>query len=377
DPMYVYSILETAYMNLKSELPVIKKTETKIGGKKAKESILLTAEERLDSIVSWPIEFARKTKEMVEVKHAPEKLTLAPGVKIYEPSTSEASSYIPTATLADKQKEFELRIKTSERVQDKPLPNPPQEDIEEILLYIKKIIEENYDMKSFSIACGMARDNVRKTMLESKYVWELSKFERLYQNKPTNMSLPPKEKEDILHKINSWISNLEQDRLDEERLEQERLEQERLERERLERLRLEEERRIREQIEREKLEKERQRLEEERIEAEKLAKIREQQEIARKEREKLKREEEEKEKLRQKQLKEEKKREEKIRQRREELEQERIEQERIEKERREFKRLKHERKLKQKQEKAKKKREKKLESLEKKKKKEKEKLNKL
>ena len=104
---------------------------------------------RLDSIASWPTEFPRRKKEEVEIKLAPEKPTPSPRGKIYEPKPSEISSYIPTATLIDKQQEaeeFELRMRQSESVQVKPLPNPPREGPEEILLYIKKVIEEKSEV---------------------------------------------------------------------------------------------------------------------------------------------------------------------------------------------------------------------------------------
>ncbi|MHA1291995.1 MAG: hypothetical protein ACTSQJ_04935 [Promethearchaeota archaeon] len=371
DPMYLYSILENSSSILKPESEPITKKEITVAKLMPKESLFITAESQMSSFVEWPEKFKRNLKEEIEIKPPTEKPQLIPGVKLYE---SKPTKYVPTATIIDqlseKEKDFQLRVLKSEDAVNKPLPAAPQGDPEEILLYVKYIVEENYDMKSFAMACGLARDNLRKIMLQSDYMWELSKYERMYQNKPHNLSLSPRDKQEIIQKLDGWITKLEKERLERERLEKERLERERLEKERLERERLEKERLERERLEKERLEKERQRLEEERKEAERLEKLRIEQERIKKEREKLKQEMLEKERIRKEIERKEKEKQEKIRLEREKIEQERREIEKIEKEKLELEKLKRERKVREKLEKQKRKREKKLEKLKQKKQKE-------
>ena len=380
DPMYLYSMLESAGKQLKSEHVLSpSEEEVKIATLMPKESILISAEPTLGEIKEWPETFKRKEKKDIEFVPPQEKPQLISEAQLYDPSQHEETEYISTSELIDQEQDesFQLRTVKSEKVDIKPLPTPPEGDPEEILLYVKYILDEGFDMKSFAMACGLARDNLRKIMLQSDYMWELSKYERMYRTKPIGMSMPLKDKKKIVQKLDKWIKELEEERLEQERLEKERLEQERLEKERLERERQEQERLEREREERERLEQERKRLEEERKEAERLEKIRAQKERVRKEREKLKREEEEKERQRQEQLRLEQERQEKIRKEKEKLEQERLQLEKIEKEKRELKKLKKKQKRLKKQEKARRKREKKLRKLQKKREKERRKLEEL
>jgi hypothetical protein len=364
DPIYPYSILENVSRILKSESPPISLLESSLSlTSHSKKSILYSAINRLNSFVEWPNDFPRKIKEKIEVRPT---LIESDEVPHPEPKASfldhSAPSSIPDYREPPKEeKEFKLRIEKSENVQIKPLPLPPADNIENILLYVKSIIDQNYDMPSIGRALGLARDGIKNLhpVEFSTIKWELSKWANIYEKKAMFRALPLRDKETLLEGVGKWLKQFEEERLERERKERE--EKERIERERLER-----ERKERERIEQERIEKERQRLEEEREEREKLAALREEQERIKIQREQEMIEAERQEKLR--------------------LEQERIEKERqerefLEREKAELKELKAKKKKQAKLLKKKRKEEKKLAKqkakLAKKKAKEKEKLAKL
>ena len=126
-------------------------------------------------------------------------------------------------------------------------------------MYLKKVLEENYEMKSIGQAFEIARESIRRlgvslTTVHQKKVWEMSKNANVYLKKESGFALPIKEKSDLLRKINGWIFEIEEsERLERERIEKARLEKERLER--LERERIEREKREQERLEAERLEK--------------------------------------------------------------------------------------------------------------------------
>ena len=371
DPMYLFSIIENAFLLLKSSMPPIFSKPVGTEAKKpSKESLFISAEDRIYSFISWPVEFQRKAKK--------EPIVMP---KLVEPPSDWEQVQIQTTDITTpdireiEQEAFELDTLKSETVDLKPLPPTPKADIKQILLYLKKVIEGNYEMRSIGQAFEIAREAARQmgvsaTTLHQKKIWEMSKYANIYIKKESGLGLPKKENADLLRKIDKWLFKIEE----EERLERERIEKARLEKERQQRLE-------RERIEKARLEKERlERLEQERIERERLEK-------ERKERERIERIRLEKERLAQEQL--EKERLAKIEQEKQEairLEQERIEKERQEleaiiKEKQELERLKRERKQKEKEAKREAKKRKKLEKqkkkLEKKKLKEQQKLNKL
>jgi len=363
DPMYLFSILENASTIISSDITQISPQLRELTKKKSsKHSIFASAEDRLYSFASWPIQFKRKVKtepivppEIIQHHtYLKKNATQSPGVKI-------------TATTEHKQEKFELETLKSEKVAFKPLPNPPAADIKQILTYLKKVIEENFEMRSIGQAFEIARESMRQigvsaTTTHQTKIWEMSKYANIYLKKEPSLGLSSKEKQELSQKINSWLFKIE--------------EEERKERERLERIRKEKERKERE--EREKKQKERE---------EREKKQKERLERERKERERLERERKERERLKQEQIEKarlekiERERQEEIRLENERIEKERAEIEAIEKEKRELKRLKQERKLKEKEAKQEAKRRKKLEKqkkkIEKKKQKEQEKLENL
>ncbi len=353
DPMYLFSIIEKAALMLSSGMPPISSKQIdSVTKKTSKESIFASAEDRLYSFISWPIQFKRKAKK--EPKVLPRL--------VEQPSDSDLidiqSSDIGTMPIQEMTQEaFELETLKSEKVELRTLPLPPKPDITQILLYIKKVIEENYEMRSIGQAFELARETARQmgvssTTLHQKKIWEMSKYANIYIKKEQGFGLPEKEKVDLIRKLDEWLFEIEEN----ERLEKKRLEKARLEKERLERL--EHERIKREKQEKER--KERERLERIRLEKERLA----QEKLKKEQLEKIEREKQER-----------------LRLEREHLEREKQEQEAIEKEKQELERLKQERKQKEKEAKLEAKKRKKLDKqkkkIEKKKLKEQEKLKNL
>ncbi|MFX1409905.1 MAG: hypothetical protein ACFFA6_06115, partial [Promethearchaeota archaeon] len=320
--------------------------------KASKESLFASAEDRLYSFISWPVQFKRKAKK--EPKVLPRLVEQTSDSNLIDIQGSDIGT-IPTQEIT--QEAFELDTLKSENVEVKPLPSPPKADIKQILLYLKKVIEENYEMRSIGHAFELAREiarqmSVSSSTLHQKKIWEMSKYANIYIKKEQGFGLSEKEKGDLIRKLDEWLFEIEEN----ERLEREKLEKARLEKERLERL--EQERIIREKQEKER--KERERLERIRLEKERLAR----EQLEKEQLEKIEREKQER-----------------LRLERERLERERQEQEAIEKEKLELERLKRERKQKEKEAKQEAKRRKKLEKqkkkIEKKKQKEQERLENL
>jgi len=348
DHSYLYSILENVSGKVTSDPPP---ASIQVSGNLGiKESVLYSAEDRISSFIEWPSQFPRNMKEEVEVKPTVVQPEVLPDVKVVDPSIPK--DYGPVKDYREPAKEeekFVLRIDKSEKVESKPLPMPPEgKDIEEIFLYLKYVIEEDFEMPSVGRAFGLARDILPTSfrIANPRYTWEMSKIENLYIKKPTLMGLPPKEKEELLETVNGWLELIEE----EKRKEQERIE---AEKKRLEAERLEKERLERERQEQERLAAEKRRLEEERKERERLEKIRIQQEQVRKQREQERIEAE---------------RQEQLRQQREEEERARKEQESLEREKEKLKQIKAEKKrqkkLLKKKRKAEKKREKQRKKIE-------------
>jgi len=355
DPMYLFSIIETASQMLSTDItPVSSNQRDSISNKNAKNSIFASAEGRLFEFINWPMQFKRNAKK---------EATMLPKT-LEQPSYQNQNlnnipiSDVKTPEIKElKHETFELETLKSEKVEFKSLPQPPITDINEILTYLKKVIEENYEMKSIGQAFEIARESIRRlgvssTTVHQKKVWEMSKYANIYHKKEPGFGLPIKEKSEVILKIDNWIFEIEENA----RLERERLERARLEKERLEKLEME-------RIEREKQEKERR-------EAERLERIR------------IEKERDAQEQLKKEQLEKiEKEKQEIFRLEREHIEKEREEQEAIEKEKQELIRLKQERKQKEKTAKQEAKKRKKLDKqkkkIEKKKLKEQEKLNNL
>ncbi|MHA1156874.1 MAG: hypothetical protein ACTSQK_12270 [Candidatus Heimdallarchaeota archaeon] len=353
DPMYLFSIIEKASQMLNTgTAPVSSIQRDSTPNKTAKNSIFASAEERAFEFISWPIQFKRNAKKEVKILTKTSELPSSQNLNSIQLSDGKTPEIKEL-----KHETFELETLKSEKVEFKPLPQPPITDINAILIYLKTVIEENYEMKSIGQAFEIARESIRRlgvssTTLHQKKVWEISKYANIYVKKEPGHGLPIKEKSDVIRIIDKWIFEIEETA----RLERERLARVRVEKERLERLELE-------RIQREKQEKERQeaeRLERTRIEKERAA----QEQVKKEQLEKIESEKQEE-----------------LRIERERIEKEREEQEAIEREKQELERLKQERKQKEKAAKQEAKNRKKLDKqkkkIEKKKLKEQEKLNNL
>jgi hypothetical protein len=299
DHTYIYSILKSVAERVTSEQPQL--TSQPGTTFSLKESVLYSAEDRINSFIEWPSEFPRNVKEEVEIRPTYVQPELLPGVKLVDPSTE--TSYSPTIDYREPPKpeeKFVLRIDKSDKVESKPLPMPPAgEDIGEIFLYLKYVIEENFEMISVARAFGLARDCLpgRFRIANPRYTWEMSKIENLYNKKPPLHGLPAKEREELLEKVNNWIELVEVEKIKE----QERLE---AERRRLEAEKLEKERLARDRQEKARIEAERTKLDEERRERERQEKVRIQQEqiIRQREQERLEFERQEQARLEQERI---------------------------------------------------------------------------
>ncbi|MFX1454463.1 MAG: hypothetical protein ACFFDB_03730 [Promethearchaeota archaeon] len=353
DPMYLFSIFENASAIISPKIDQISPPQKELTKKKSsKHSIFASAEDRLYAFASWPIQFNRKVKTepiippVIEKHHAylKQNATQTPEAKVRPAPEIE-------------QEKFEIDTLKTEKVEFKPLPDPPVADIKQILKYLRNVVDGDFEMRSIGHAFEVARERMRQlgvsaTTTHQAKIWEMSKYANIYVKKDSYLGLPLKEKQELLQKVDSWVFEIEE----EERKERERLEQIRLEKERRER----EERERKESERREKLRQEQERKERERREKERLA-----QEKA--ERERLAKIERAKQEV--------------IRLERERREKERAEIEAVEKEKLELERLKQERKVKEKEAKQEAKKRKKLEKqkkkIEKKKQKEQEKLKNL
>ena len=211
DPMYLFSRLENASRVIiprPSLSPRYKTPPTAI--KKIKESVFFSAENRINSFIEWPEEFHRNTKEELESLAVYEELREHPPLVKISKAIEED---VITSTKIDKdiiseEEKFELRTQKRPIVETKTLPKPEKDDVFIILLYLKEIIEKDYDLQSIGKAFGIARDRLRKIILQSKFMWEMSKYANLYQREEPNLGLSQKEKNELLEKINSWIEKV-------------------------------------------------------------------------------------------------------------------------------------------------------------------------
>ena len=74
---------------------------------------------------------------------------------------------------------------------------------------MKEIIEKDYDIQSIGKAFEIARDKLRKIILQSKFMWEMGKYANLYSKfEEPNLGLSQNEKNELLDKVNTWIENV-------------------------------------------------------------------------------------------------------------------------------------------------------------------------
>jgi hypothetical protein len=215
DPMYLFSIMDNASKMIvtKPSLSPMYKTLMK-PDRKQKESVFISAKSRLNSFIEWPEQFKRNTKANLEsqavFKEFKEHPPVVKSSKIIEQDVAIATE-IEKHTVS-KEEIFELRTQKRPTVETKPLLKPEKDDVLIILLYLKEVIEKDYDIQSIGKAFEIARDRLRKIILQSKFMWEMSKYANLYTKfEEPNLGLSQKEKKELLNKVNIWIENVIKD----------------------------------------------------------------------------------------------------------------------------------------------------------------------
>ncbi|MBA7475094.1 hypothetical protein ES707_10460 [subsurface metagenome] len=200
DPMYLFSIIRNASTLLRSEIASTNFQKSDRDNKKIlKESILISAEPQINSFVDWPEQFRRKTKDQLE--KSVEQVTN----KIYQPNEVDKSA-LPFKEYRNEQYQFEIRTMKRPIVELKPLPNMPTNYTLDILLTVKDIVNKDYDVRSIGKALETARDYIKSMILHSNILWDMSKFANIYQHTEPNLGLSPKEKFELIEKINKWIN---------------------------------------------------------------------------------------------------------------------------------------------------------------------------
>jgi len=203
DPMYLFSIIRNASALLRSEIaPTNFHKSDKDKKKILKESIFISAEPQINSFVDWPEQFRRKTKEELE------KSVEQVANKIYQPNEVDKSA-LPFKEYRNGQYQFEIRTMKRPTVELKPLPNMPTSNTLDILLNVKEIVNKDYDLRSIGKALETARDYIKSMILHSNILWDMSKFANIYQHTEPNLGLSPKEKYELIEKINEWINLIE------------------------------------------------------------------------------------------------------------------------------------------------------------------------
>ena len=200
DPMYLFSIIRNASALLRSEIASTSfQRSDKDNKKRLKESIFISAEPQINSFVNWPEQFRRKTKDELE------KSVVQVTTKIYQPNEVEKSA-LPSKEYRHEQEQFEIRTMKRPIVVLKPLPNMPTSNTLDILLTVKDIVNKDYDVRSIGKALETARDYIKSMVLHSNILWDMSKFANIYQHIEPNLGLSPKEKFELIEKINQWIN---------------------------------------------------------------------------------------------------------------------------------------------------------------------------
>ena len=247
DPMYLYSIIENSANQLNSlfiqnVLPE-KKESPPID---SVEAIFNSADYNFKTDIEWPEKFKRKSKLYYEAMLKPPKLK-----KFDYAASSIEKTKIPInykGGLTEEKEKFELSFLKHETVEIKTLPKPPEGNIVEILSYLSSIVEGDYDMISVGNTFDLARENIRKIILQSDYMWDMSKISNYLLRQKPNLGLNQRDKKDYLEKIGIWIDEIkEKERIKKEEEEiQRRIQDEMkakvLEIERIEKMRLEKER---------------------------------------------------------------------------------------------------------------------------------------
>jgi len=195
--MYLYSIIDNASKFLRMEGETALQQKGKISPTSMpKESILYSAEDYREKFTEWPNNFVRQTKEQLESSVVSDKRHLYEQKEIEK---VEIPRFIP------KEEQFEIRTMKRPFVQYQPLPIIPSNNVIDILLTLKKIIERNYDLNSIGKAFEISRDYIKSMVLHSNFLWDMSKYANMYQREEANLGLSYKEQTVLLEEIDNWI----------------------------------------------------------------------------------------------------------------------------------------------------------------------------
>ncbi|UCC20947.1 MAG: hypothetical protein JSV62_06605 [Promethearchaeota archaeon] len=200
DSMFLFSIIEKSAPFLSSTKPFTFNLEGNHMNKKMpKESIFISAENRMNDFKEWPLQLKRQTKEELE------RTGIAIKPKLYQAQQPETLEKPAVIKHIKKEESFELRTMKRPFIETKPLPYIPHENPLESLVSLKKIVEENYDIQTIGSAFEIARNNIKKHVLHANYLWELSKYVNVYKKAEPNLGLSSKEKIELLRDIDNWI----------------------------------------------------------------------------------------------------------------------------------------------------------------------------
>ena len=212
DPMYLYSIIDNASKVITDDSYRSRRVKAVSAKQKTpKESVLISAENRLNSIIPWPQKFKRNTKIELEqsaiYKEFKDHPPIVKPAKFSEENLTDSTEF-GKDTISDEEK-FELRTQKRPVVESKPLPKPEKDDVFIILLYLKEIIEKDYDIQSIGKAFEIARDKLRNIILQSKFMWEMGKYANLYSKfEESNVGLSQNEKRELIQNVDGWIENI-------------------------------------------------------------------------------------------------------------------------------------------------------------------------
>ncbi len=268
DPMYLYSIIENSANQLNSLfIQKVLPEERKNPPVDSVEAIFNSADYNFKTDVEWPEKFKRKSKLYYEAMIKPPKLK-----KFNYVASKSEKIEIPInykgGPIEEKEK-FELSFLKHETVEIKPLPKTPEGNIKEILIYLRSIVDEDYDMISIGNAFDLTRENIRKKNLARENIqnimWDMSTISNYLLRQKPNLGLNQRDKKDYLEKFSFWINEIEEEerkKKEEEEIQikiHEEMKAKELEKERIEKMRLEKERiekeKLRIQLEREELKK--------------------------------------------------------------------------------------------------------------------------
>ena len=153
----------------------------------------------MNSFVDWPENFKRKTKDELE------KSVVQVTSKLYQPKEIDKET-IRVEEFRGEPEEFKIRTMKRPIVELKPLPTIPTSNSLDILLAIKNVVNQGYDIRSIGRAIEIARDYIKSMILHSNILWEMSRFANLYQRAELNVGLSSKEKFELVEQIDKWIN---------------------------------------------------------------------------------------------------------------------------------------------------------------------------